>query len=48
LGKLIYNASIIFDTATVIAGIICIGTIGYTLNKLISKLENKIIHWKGY
>jgi NitT/TauT family transport system permease protein len=37
LGKLIYNASIIFDTATVIAGIICIGTIGYTLNKLISK-----------
>jgi len=48
LGKLIYNSSIIFDTATVIAGIICIGTIGYLLNKLILKIENKTVHWKGY
>ncbi|MFH1722006.1 MAG: ABC transporter permease [Candidatus Altiarchaeota archaeon] len=47
LGHLIYDASIVFDTASVMAGIILIGAIGYTLNSIIAATEKKIVHWNG-
>ncbi|MBI4452951.1 ABC transporter permease [Candidatus Woesearchaeota archaeon] len=48
LGRLIYDASIIFDTASVISGIFLIGLIGYSINKIIVYFETRMIHWKGH
>lgn len=47
LGHQIYDASIVFDTAGVIAGIIVIGTVGYLVNQALVVLEKRLIHWKG-
>ena len=47
LGHIIYDASIIFDTPMVVAGIIIIGLIGLLINSLIVIIEKKVIHWKG-
>jgi len=47
IGKFIYDSSVMLDTASVIAGIIIIGTIGILLNHFIASIENKLIHWRG-
>jgi len=47
LGHIIYDASIIFDTPMVIAGIMIIGSIGLIVNSLIVFIEKRTIHWKG-
>lgn len=47
LGHYIYEASILFATETVLAGVIIIGGIGYIMNYCILKLESKVIHWTG-
>lgn len=47
IGHFIYDSSVLFDTPSVIAGIIVIGMIGLLVNRIIMKLEKKIIHWKG-
>ncbi|NQU98017.1 ABC transporter permease [Candidatus Woesearchaeota archaeon] len=48
LGHRIYDASIVFDTPGVIAGIVIIGLIGFFINRIILKLERKLIHWEGH
>jgi len=48
LGRMIYDAGIVFDTASVISGIFLIGLIGYSINKIIVYFESRIIHWKGF
>lgn len=47
LGHLVYNASIVFDTPSVIAGVAIIGMMGYALNRLIMYAEGRVVHWKG-
>ena len=47
MGHIIYDASIVFDTSGVIAGIIIIGSIGLIANNLIVFIEKKVVHWKG-
>jgi ABC-type nitrate/sulfonate/bicarbonate transport system permease component len=45
LGKRIFNASLVYDTPELYACIIMTGLIGYTLNKVVWKIDLKFIHW---
>ncbi len=47
IGKQIYDASVIFDTATVLGMIFVIGMIGYGLNQMMLSLEKRVVHWEG-
>ncbi len=47
LGHRIYDASVMFDTPAVIAGIAIVGLIGFFTNRLIVMLERRIVHWSG-
>jgi ABC-type nitrate/sulfonate/bicarbonate transport system permease component len=47
LGRLIYDAGIIYDTPRMYAGIFLTGMIGYSSNRLLIAWEKKIIHWTG-
>lgn len=46
LGRLIYDSSITLDTPMVFSGIIIIGFIGYSLNRLIVNIEKRVIYWQ--
>jgi len=47
LGQKIYDSYITYKIAELYAYIIIVGLLGFTLNKLFSILERKIIHWTG-
>lgn len=47
LGKILYEAALIYDMAKMYAVIIIIGLLGYISNKGFVTLENEIIHWRG-
>jgi NitT/TauT family transport system permease protein len=47
LGHLVYNASMVFDTPSVMAGVAVIGILGYSCNRLIMHAERRVVHWKG-
>jgi NitT/TauT family transport system permease protein len=47
LGQVIYNSSLLYETATMYAAIGYTGLIGYGINKLFILLEKQIVHWVG-
>ncbi|MCI0620625.1 MAG: ABC transporter permease [Acidobacteria bacterium] len=47
IGSTIYNASIMYRTEEAYVGIFLAGAIGYTLNVLSAKLDERIVHWRG-
>ena len=46
LGHIIYDASVMFDSPLVISGIILIGLVGYSINRLVMFVEKKIVYWE--
>lgn len=48
LGKLIIESQYQFETKILFALIIILGALGYMLNLILNKIENKIFHWKNY
>lgn len=47
LGQVIYNSSLLYETATMYAAIGYTGIMGYGLNKLFIFIERRIVHWVG-
>lgn len=47
LGFRIINAQYIYDTPGMYVGIISAGLLGFALNKITARVEDKLIHWKG-
>lgn len=47
LGRYIFDASLVYKTSEMYAGIIIAGFLGYGLNRFFVWLEHRIIHWKG-
>lgn len=47
LGYLIYNAHMTYQIAMMYAYIVLAGLIGYTINQIFIKIEDKVIHWAG-
>lgn len=45
LGKRIYNYHLLFDTPNMLATIIIIGSMGYSLNKGFILCEQRVVHW---
>jgi NitT/TauT family transport system permease protein len=47
LGKRIYDAQLVYQTADMYAAIITTGALGFLLNKIMMFIENRVVHWKG-
>jgi NitT/TauT family transport system permease protein len=47
LGKRIIDAQLVYQTADMYGAILMTGIIGFTLNKIMMFIENKVVHWKG-
>lgn len=47
LGKRIVDAQLVYQTADMYAAILMTGVLGFTLNKIMMLIENKVVHWKG-
>lgn len=47
LGLVIYNASLMYNTARMTAGILLAGALGYGINKAFVIIEGHLIHWAG-
>jgi NitT/TauT family transport system permease protein len=47
IGKRIYDSNQLFRIKEMYASIIFVGILGYTLNKLLSIADDKLVHWKG-
>lgn len=47
LGRMIYDAGIIYQVPRVYAGIFLTGITGYSINKLFLLAEGRLIHWQG-
>lgn len=47
LGRMIYDAGIIYQIPRVYAGILLTGVTGYTINGLFLLIEGRLIHWSG-
>lgn len=45
IGHIMYEASVLFDTATVFAGVFIIGSLGLLINTILKWVEKKYIHW---
>jgi NitT/TauT family transport system permease protein len=47
LGKALIDASYVYDIPKLYAVILIVGIIGYMLNFLVARIEEKIVHWHG-
>jgi len=47
LGRRIFNSTSIFEMEEAYATVLIVGLLGYSLNKIIILIQNKIIHWEG-
>jgi len=47
LGKRIYDAGLIYNSARMYGAIIVAGTLGYLMNKLVVAAETRVAHWAG-
>ena len=47
IGRRIYDHSQTFRIKEMYAGVVTVGTLGYLLNKGISILDNRFLHWRG-
>lgn len=47
LGYLIADAATFFRLPVVYIGVILIGVVGFTLEAILTKLERRVVHWKG-
>lgn len=47
LGRSIYQASQVYATDRVYAGILMAGALGYSTNRLLELLDRRVVHWRG-
>jgi len=47
IGKRIYDTSQMFRIKEMYAAIVIVGILGYTLNKLVTLIDSKFVHWAG-
>jgi len=47
LGYLIADGAVFFRLPVVYVGVILIGVIGFTLESVITRIENSVVHWRG-
>lgn len=47
IGRRIYDNNQMFRIKDMYAAIVIVGILGYTLNKLVTFLDNKFVHWGG-
>lgn len=47
IGSSIYNSSMMYRTDDVYVGILLTGVIGFTLNLVMARIDNKLVHWRA-
>lgn len=47
IGASIYNASAMYRTEDVYVGIVLTGAVGYLLNLVTARLDERIVHWRA-
>lgn len=47
LGRRIFNATSVLEMEEAYAGVLLVGVLGYTLNKIVVIAEKKLVHWAG-